>query len=224
MNEVENKTWISAYLEAEGFDASGVGHLAAYDQELVGLDETIRKRYTYAISFGLLLSQGIVDTLLEGPNPLYLHHYRQLNYRLDMVAYLLGKEIEKRGHRALPFAASQLVDWRNQRAHISHKKVGEIAGLGWIGRNNLLVHPVFGSRLRYNTLLTDMPLVPDTPIQRGCEDCTTCIGRCPAQAIKEDPSMFDHQGCYDMLKKFRNERNLGHHICGICIAACRGNI
>ena len=112
--------------------------------------------YPYAISFGLLVPSGVLETLTDGPTLFYLHHYRQVNYRLDMIAYELAKEIERRGGRALPFAASQMVDWQNQKGHISHKHVGVAAGIGWIGRNNLLVHPHFGARVRYNTVLTDI--------------------------------------------------------------------
>jgi epoxyqueuosine reductase len=213
---------IATYVKELDLDLFGVGDLSLYNQELLGLDESIRKNYRFAVSIGLVLSQGLVDTLRQGPNQLYLHHYRQLNYRLDMAAYLLAREIERQGYRAIPFAASQLVDWQNQRAHISHKKVAEIAGLGWIGRNNLLVHPEFGSRVRLNTVLTDMPLPTGKPLDSGCGDCRNCLDRCPAAAIMEEPSMFDHQGCFNMLKKFRTERNLGHHICGICIEACKG--
>lgn len=200
----------------------GIADLSLYDKEFVSLDEEIKGRYRFAVSLGLVLTKGVLDTVRGGPNLLYLHHYRQLNYRLDITGYSLAREIERRGYRALPFGASQLVDWRNQKAHISHKKIGRIAGVGWIGRNNLLIHPVFGAQVRYNSVLTDMPLVPDKPLERDCGGCTACITCCPAQAIKEGPSMFDHLGCFDMLTRFKNERNLGHHICGICIEVCKG--
>jgi epoxyqueuosine reductase len=213
---------IVAWLKAQDVDVHGIGDLPLYDKALVGLDESVRKRYRFAVSFGLLLSKGILDTVTDGPNQLYLHHYRQLNYRLDMLAYLLSKEIERRGYRALPFGASQMVDWQNQKAHISHKHIALLAGIGWIGRNNLLVHPVYGAQVRYNTVLTDAPLTAGVPLGIGCGACRACIDRCPGQAIHEDPLLFDHQGCFAMLKKFKNERNLGHHICGICVEACKG--
>lgn len=222
MNVDKNTEFIDAYLGSQDMDVWGVADLSLYDKELVAVDDPLKDGLTFAISFGLVLSKGIVGTLTDGPTLLYLHHYRQLNYRLDMTGYLLSREIERKGFNAVPFAASQVVDWQNQRAHISHKKVGEIAGVGWIGRNNLLVHPVFGARVRYNTVLTDMPLKTGKPLAENCGQCRACIDVCPAGAIKEKREDFDHQGCYLMLKRFRNERNLGHHICGICIKACGG--
>ena len=206
-----------------GADVMGFADVARYDREIVALGEDVSKKYPIAISFGLLVSKGVLETLIDGPTSLYLHHYRQVNYRLDMIAYLLAGQIEARGHRALPLAASQMVDWQRQLGHISHKHVGVAAGIGWIGRNNLLVHPRFGARVRYNTVLTDMALVTGEPLSGGCGVCTACASSCPAQAIREDAEGFDHLGCFEMLQVFKNKRNLGHHICGLCVKACGGN-
>ncbi|HAR95708.1 MAG TPA: hypothetical protein DCR97_07070 [Deltaproteobacteria bacterium] len=204
-------------------DALGVGDLSLYEKEILGLPGVAPGTYTRAICFGLAVSKSVLDTLTDGPTPFYLHHYRQINYRLDMTAYLLAREIEKGGYKALPFPASQLIDWQNQKAHISHKHVGVIAGIGWIGRNNLLVHPKYGSQMRYNTVFTDMPLAPTPPNpQGGCGTCRSCMTACPAGAITERPEEFDHKGCFEMLKQFRNQRNVGQYICGLCVKACRG--
>ena len=219
--ENQNKE-ISALLEELEVDAFGIGDMSLYENDLVGLDAGIKEQLPNAIIFGLVLSKSVLDTTRDGPNQLYLHHYRQLNHRLDMIGYLLSREIEKKGYKAMPFAASQVIDWQNQRGHISHKHVGAIAGIGWIGRNNLLVNPVFGSQMRYNTVLTNMPLTAGKPLKRDCGECRACIDACPAASIREDTALFDHKGCYEMLSRFRKERNIGHHICGICVSTCRG--
>ena len=67
--------------------------------------------------------------------------------------------IQDLGYQAIPIAASQIVDWKTQKAYLSHKHVARAAGLGWIGRNNLLVNEQFGSRIRLVTILTEIPLV-----------------------------------------------------------------
>jgi epoxyqueuosine reductase QueG len=213
---------ITAFLEEMKADSFGIADMSLYQSDLVGLDTAIKKQLPYAIIFGLVLSKSVLDTVTDGPNQLYLHHYRQLNYRLDMIGYLLAREIEKRGYKTIPFAASQVIDWQNQKGHISHKHVGTIAGTGWIGRSNLLVGPAIGAQARYNTVLTDMPLTAGKPLEQACGECKACVAACPAAAIKEDPALFDHKGCYEMLGRFRKERNIGHHICGICVSACKG--
>lgn len=226
---------ILARVRGMGADVAGVADMSRYDREILGFGDDAPHAFPYAISFGLLVPWGVLDTLTDGPTLFYLHHYRQVNYRLDIIAYELAKEIEGRGGRALPFAASQMVDWQDQKGHISHKHVGVAAGVGWIGRNNLLVHPRFGARVRYNTVLTDQDWMDNTPLadphsegcrpnhyRLACGECRACIAVCPVNAIKEDPADFDHKGCFAMLQQFKNKRNLGHHICGLCIKACGG--
>ena len=222
MTAEERTAAIKGLLGGMGADVSGVAALASYDRHLLDLGDTVRETYPFAISFGLLVPTGVLATLTDGPTLFYLHHYRQVNYRLDMIAYELAKKIEGEGVRALPFAASQMVDWQSQRGHISHKHVAVAAGLGWIGRNNLLVHPRLGGRLRLNTVLTDIELVPDAPAGFGCGHCSALrLHACPASSIGADPADFDHRGCYEMLQEFKNKRNLGHHICGLCVKAVR---
>ncbi len=112
---------IKRFMQDQDVDAFGIARMADYGKEIVQLDKAFVEKFPFAISFGLVLSRSVMETVKEGPNALYLHHYRQLNYRLDMIAYLLSREIEKKGNRALPFAASQLVDWKNQKGHIPQK-------------------------------------------------------------------------------------------------------
>ena len=58
------------------------------------------------------------------------------------------------------------------------------AGLGWIGKNGLLINPDHGPRLSLATVLTDAPLRPDEPIEQClCGECTLCVEHCPSRAI-----------------------------------------
>jgi epoxyqueuosine reductase QueG len=213
---------VEGWLRDLDVDTFGIADMSCYGEEITGIGDLATNELPFAVSFGIVLSVGVLSTLKDGPTQLYLHHYRQLNYRLDMIGYFLGRSIEREGYRAIPFAASQVVDWQRQRGHINHKKVGVMAGLGWIGRNNLLVHPLFGSQVRYNTVLTDMPLEANRELGRDCGSCTACVAACPAGAIRTERSEFDHHGCYEMLGRFRKERNIGHHICGVCVKICGG--
>ena len=126
------------------------------------------------------------------------------------------------GVRSLAIAASQIIDWENQRAHVSHKHVGRAAGLGWFGRNNLLVNPELGAHFRLVTVLTDMPLEAGAPLDRDCRACRACAKACPAGAIKDTREAFDHKACYETLKDFRKKGYTTQFICGICVRDCRG--
>jgi epoxyqueuosine reductase QueG len=116
------------------------------------------------------------------------------------------------------------VDWKAQRGHLSHKHVARMAGLGWIGRNNLLINKKYGSRIRLVTILTDLPLIADSPSGTDCGSCRACLQVCPAGAISERPDAFDHLRCYEQLKVFSKTLHFSHHICGICVKACRGHL
>jgi len=204
-----------------GFSLAGIADISAVRDEF-RLPEALRNRFGRAVSLGRRLLDAVLEDIDNHPTPLYFHHYRQLNFFLDRAAFLLASEIQGAGFRALPIPASQVLDMEKQTAHLSHKKIAVLAGLGHIGRHNLLVHPAFGARLRLVTVLTDMPLEADGPSPADCGSCRACLAVCPAGAIKERPEDFDHQGCFAALEEFRRKRYVSQHICGICVKACRG--
>ncbi len=204
-----------------GASLFGVADVTKIRDEFL-LDEKVRQKYDRAISFGKRLLNSVMDDIQDKPTPLYFHHYRQLNFFLDRAAFLLSSHIQELGYDALPIPASQILDWENQKGHLSHKKVGYLAGLGGIGLNNLLVHPDFGARFRLVTVLTDIPLEADKPLRGGCEECMKCLETCPAHAIKEKREDFDHRACFEKLKEFRNKRIVSQFICGVCVKACSG--
>ena len=115
---------IEGWLRDLDVDTFGIADMSRYSEEITGIGDLTAGELPFAVSFGIVLSVGVLGTLKDGPTQLYLHHYRQLNYRLDMIGYFLGRSIEREGFRAIPFAASQVVDWQRQRGHINHKKVG----------------------------------------------------------------------------------------------------
>ena len=63
--------------------------------------------------------------------------------------------------------------------------VAHIAGLGWIGKNCLLITREHGPRVRFISVLTNAPLkTVDDPIAQQCNDCIECMKACPVKAIK----------------------------------------
>ncbi|MFC1624018.1 4Fe-4S double cluster binding domain-containing protein [Candidatus Omnitrophota bacterium] len=181
------------------------------------------KDLDYAISIGLRLSESVLEGILDAPTKIYYHHYRQANIALDQIAFRLSNLMQSKGYKALSIPASQIVDWEKQRGHLSHKRIGELAGIGFIGRNNLLVNPQLGARFRLVSILTNMPLEITKGLEEDCSDCRACIEVCPAGAIKEKKELFDHIKCYEKLKEFRNKKIVDQFICGICVKACKGN-
>ncbi len=220
--KIENHRQVEQAARELGFDLFGTADLPDLEELALDLSPETTGKLQTGIALGVFLSGGVLEDIAGRPTRLYLHHYRQANYFLDRNAFELARRIETMGARAVPVAASQTVDWTVQRGHLSHKEVARRAGLGWIGRNNLLVTPERGSRVRLVTVLTDLPLTTGRPLERDCRDCRDCLQACPAGAIREDPADFDHLRCYEQLKVFKNSLNLGHYICGVCVKACGG--
>jgi len=220
--EKENYSKLKEFTSGLGASLFGVADLSKLKGEFSDLSPGVIKGLGKGISLAVRLSEKIIESIEDRPTKLYYYHYRQVNYFLDRVALGVMQFIQNRGGSALPIPSSQTIDWEKQRGHLSHKEVAQQAGLGWIGRNNLLVNPDFGSRIRLVTVLTDFPLPCDKPIENGCDDCEDCLGVCPAGAIKEKVEDFDWLACYKKLDEFRKICNIGHHICGICVKACKG--
>ncbi len=213
---------LRAWAAEKGFSLFGVADIREIKGAFRELAPETIARFDRAISLAVRLSDAVIDDIVDRPTPLYLHHYRQANGFLDRGAFEIARLIQEMGGRALPIAASQLVDWTTQSGHLSHKEIARRAGLGWIGRNNLIVTARFGARLRLVSVLTDLPLEASSPTVNGCGECRRCIAACPAGAIQENQKDFDHVACYEKLKFFKNAYNIPHHICGLCVKACSG--
>jgi reductive dehalogenase len=101
------------------------------------------------------------------------------------------------------------------------------AGLGEVGRLGYLMTKELGPRVRLSAVTTDMPLVPDKPVDIGIEDfcriCKKCATCCPSKSIPMDGDPKEFNGslrwklndntCYDYWYKVGTD-------CGICMKVC----
>ncbi|MEO0077123.1 MAG: hypothetical protein ABIK19_05605, partial [candidate division WOR-3 bacterium] len=148
-NLTQNYQSIKEIAINEGASLFGVADLKNLKTDDFLINKNLLAKLTFGISIGVVLLPTILEEIIDHPTQLYFHHYRQVNVLLDKIALRISQYISsKEGFNSLPIPASQIVDWKNQRAHLSHKRIGVAAGLGWIGRNNLLVHPQYGSQFR----------------------------------------------------------------------------
>ena len=223
MTKVENTAKMKTLCQQWGGGLFGVADLSSFKKEEFLLPSSMIDQLPFAISIGYHLSDAVLEGIEDQPTPLYFHHYQRTNILLDTIGLIVTSTIQELGYQAMPIPASQLVDWKNQRAHLSHKHVARAAGLGWIGRNNLLVNETFGSRIRLVTILTNLPLMIDPPSSMDCGSCQNCLNVCPAGAIKEQQENFDHVHCYEQLRTFAKTLHFSHNICGVCVKTCRGD-
>jgi epoxyqueuosine reductase QueG len=186
--------------------------------------------FSRAVSIALQLPSAGFEEIIDRPTPVYKSIYQTANIMLDQIAFHAAMILQKDGHYTLPIPASQLLDWKNWYGAISHKAVARMAGLGWQGKNLLLITPRYGSRVRLATILTQARLEIDGPVKNRCGKCTNCRDACPAQAIKgvnrsthyksrEEALYFSR--CRDkVVGEFANIPEVEVPICGICIKVC----
>ena len=109
-------------------------------------------------------------------------------------------------------------------------RVAERAGIGFVGKNGLLVTKEFGSYVYLGELITNIEFPVDTPVDYGCGDCTRCVDFCPTNALLGNGKM-NAQRCLSyqtqtkgfMPKEYR--KKMGHVIygCDICQQVCPYN-
>jgi epoxyqueuosine reductase len=201
------------------FGVADISHVKAG----FSISKDIIRKVDRAIVVGARLSSAVLEEIHQEPTRLYSHHYKTANTFLDLCAYRIADFIQEQGFISLPIPASQLLDWEKQTAHLSHKELGVLAGLGWIGRNNLLVNDEMGAQFRLVTVLTDIPLEADAPIKKDCGQCRACVVLCPGSAIKNTADEFDHRACFEKLKEFEKANTVNQYICGVCVNVCRGS-
>jgi epoxyqueuosine reductase len=193
--------------------------------------------FYYAISILKKLDDNIIDSIKTGPNFDYFNHYNKVNDELFSVASKIADDLERNNIKTIvikPTVSTEELepDYKNTlRTDFSHKMAATRAGLGWIGKTDLLVTRVLGPRVRMATILTNKKLEPESkPYEvSACGSCQVCVLACPAKAANGKPwnilvdrdKFFNPFKCREMCNEF-GETRLKHDIrlCGICMAVC----
>ncbi|MBF0780032.1 MULTISPECIES: tRNA epoxyqueuosine(34) reductase QueG [unclassified Granulicatella] len=108
--------------------------------------------------------------------------------------------------------------------------VAQRAGLGFIGKNGLLITEEFGSYVYLGEIITNIEFEPDTPIPDGCGDCIRCLRACPPKALLGD-GRLDGKRCLSyqtqtkgyMPEEYRKKMTHVIYGCDICQMVCPYN-
>lgn len=177
-----------------------------------------------AVTVGIALNNEIVDQLLSPHADTYDRYisdcYVAVNNKLNELTADMARYIAGMGYKSHAVPASDRHGTSGLLGTFSHKIAGRRAGMGWIGRNCMLITPQYGPRIRWGTVLTDAPFSSVEIMDNKCGDCRACVDICPVQAytgrefIESEPlsARYDTAKCRDYQAESR--------ICSKCLAVC----
>jgi len=220
---------LKEFCRSSGADLAGIADLAPFQQGWPTLPPDLLAPYTRAVSVAVRLDNKILDAIAGHPTTDYAEHYRAANAELDRITEAVAAWIISRGCRAEAVPASKIMDTENLLGAVSHKAIARMAGIGWQGKSLLIVSPEFGPRIRLATVMTDMPLIPDSPLKNRCAACTECTNACPVKAIRntsavgyfasrEEALFFSR--CVERTYENSLIAGINARICGVCVRAC----
>ena len=143
-----------------------------------------RRGIERALSIAVALDPAVVSRITKGPTREYFREYQRANALLSELAHRAAKLLQECGLAAIALEpTTEEFDAVRLRAGLSHKIAATRSGLGWIGKNALVITKAYGSAVRLTTVLTDAALGTGTPFDESrCGTCTACVEICPAKA------------------------------------------
>jgi len=139
-------------------------------------------------------NQPFVDASKKGDSPLFSRYAHGDDYH-DVIGRRLEALLEwMRDAAGEPFEARPYVD----TGPVQERVYAQHAGLGWIGKNTLLINPDLGSWLFLGVIITSLDLPADDPGFDRCGSCNLCIVSCPTGALLE-PRVLDARACISYL-------------------------
>ena len=147
----------------------------------------------------IVMAGRMLDSTFLSSNPrVYVLRYSQLRLHYQDIGYEMCRFLEDRDQLAINFPSTAPQDsgpvGKLLFADFSHRHAAELAGLGQIGRNHLLVTPQFGPRVWLMSVITTAELESDPILtQDVCpgEECNICVDACPEKAFSPEGHIKD---------------------------------
>lgn len=237
MEDARAKEWFHEEARKAGFDGIyGVASFRQVYQDLMDIQKTKLRSlcgdlFPQLIEKGSLISMGIFhtrDAILSINNRrerkvdkerwnIYSREYSDVNRLLDKLTQGVAQRIG-----GIPIQAT-LEGISNKVKHasdyfplvVSHRAVAVHAGLGWFGKNGLVVTKERGCAVRLASVIVLKELEQGQKMSPQCGDCRACLDACSYLKRKEE--LEDYR---EACRKKLNRLGLEHGGCGICLRAC----
>jgi epoxyqueuosine reductase QueG len=186
-------------------------------------DELIKDGSVVSIAFAY--PEHAIDSIAVGSEGgydrerwnVYAREYIRLNDALDETSTRIASEI---GGVAIPATIEGIAA---EIGHVedyyplvvSHRVAAEQSGVGWRGKNGLIVNPEFSCAIRLASVLTTLPMMKTPPTRMGCGECHACLDACPILGNKEKLPNYREQ-----CRLYIASLSLVSDVCGKCVMAC----
>ena len=260
MKALADTVWIVDQAKSLGFDLCGVVHAAKFP-ELEHTSEWLARGYAGEMKYLADPRRSDPQTVIPETRSIIvclLNYNTEHPFSTDPATFSPNRE--PRGwisryawgddyHNVLPDRLEGLVEFLRERfsesfearvyvdtGPVQERVLAKYAGLGWLGKNTLLLNQMLGSFFFLGVILTTLDLEPtlgtnELPPPDLCGSCRRCLDACPTQAFVE-PYVMDARKCISYLtielrgvipEKYREP--MGNHVfgCDICQDVCPWN-
>jgi epoxyqueuosine reductase QueG len=204
---------------------------------LAGLLPPEFAQYPYGISLARKMDDAVINAISRGPTSAYCDLFHAVNLELNKKTAGICALLKIHGIDALPIKATIEESKRDDnyretlRYYFSHKMAATRAGIGWIGKTDLLITHRFGPRVRLATILMATAITEiGQPINDSkCGTCDICVKKCPPRAATgllwntgiDRNEFFNPFTCQEFCRKI-SAQNIQKEmtLCGICVSVC----
>ena len=165
------------------------------------LSESQNRQFPNAIVFALPLTEKYIKEVFDTPNYVQARVEDNFNFADDeyiltehkagWLADHIAKCLTQKGYKTFSQSDESLIaegkfDVEHKQSLLPNKTVAMLGGLGWIGKNNLLITREYGAAQCLGTLLTNAPFatILHEPILPKCGKCSVCVNICEKQVLK----------------------------------------
>jgi epoxyqueuosine reductase len=199
-----------------GFFLCGIARAELMQEEAVNLEKWLSQNYHGEMTYMANHFDKRIDPTVLVPQAKsvislaynYFQEEKQSDDEAPKIAmYAYGKDY----HKVVRKKLNQLFGWIKETfgdvdgrvfvdsAPILERDWAKRSGLGWVGKNTMLIHPKKGSYFFLAEIILDLDFQYDHPISDYCGTCTRCIDACPTEAINPKGYFMDGSKCISYL-------------------------